>query len=123
MKRTLALLLVLVGVLYALMIGLSSAAYRAQQEQTAWVPPLPMKFAHIDHAQQRCVDCHHNFEDDTGQGMCIDCHFRDPELAVIMEQQFHDLCRGCHLEKAMAGEEAHGPLRHCVDCHQEDFMP
>ena len=122
MTRGLLVALVLVACVYAVLVLFSSEAYLATQDRAGLAPPLPMKFAHVDHAGQRCVDCHHNYEDDTGQGLCIDCHYRDPELAAVMQQQFHDLCRGCHLDKALAGED-HGPLRHCVDCHQADFLP
>ena len=122
MKRPLLLLLLVVGVAYGVLVFLSSEFYLTQQDRADIAPPLPMKFAHVDHAQQRCVDCHHNYEDDTGQGLCLDCHYRDAELAPLMEQQFHELCRSCHMDKAMAGEE-HGPLRHCVECHQADFHP
>jgi hypothetical protein len=24
---------------------------------------LPMSFAHLDHAQENCIDCHHNYVD------------------------------------------------------------
>lgn len=122
MTRGLLIALILVGFTYAVLVLVSSDAYLATQDRAGLAPSLPMKFAHVDHAQQRCVDCHHNYEDDTGQGLCIDCHYRDPELAPLMQQQFHDLCRGCHMDKALEGEE-HGPLRHCVECHQADFLP
>ncbi|MEP1470878.1 MAG: cytochrome c3 family protein [Halieaceae bacterium] len=122
MKRPLLLLLLVAGAAYAVLVFLSSEFYLAQQDSAGIATTLPMKFAHVDHAQQRCVECHHNYEDDTGQGLCIDCHYRDPELAPLMEGQFHDLCRSCHMDKAMAREK-HGPLRHCVECHQADFLP
>jgi len=122
MKRPLLLILLVAGIAYAVLAFLSSEFYLAQRDRAGIAPSLPMKFAHVDHAEQPCVECHHNYEDDTGQGLCIDCHYRDPELAPLMEQQFHDLCRGCHMEKAMESEE-HGPLRHCVECHQADFLP
>jgi hypothetical protein len=57
-----------------------------------------------------------------GHGLCLDCHYRDPELSYLMEQQFHDLCRGCHEDKRLQGDKS-GPLRHCSDCHKQDFLP
>ena len=44
-------------------------------------PLLPLTFAHLDHREVNCITCHHNFTDDTGQGLCIDCHSTDPKCA------------------------------------------
>jgi hypothetical protein len=35
-----------------------------------------------------------------------------------MEQQFHDLCKSCHIERHHAGEDS-GPLRQCSGCHRD----
>lgn len=86
------------------------------------VPSLPMTFAHADHAKQQCVACHHNYQDDTGQGLCIDCHRVDKEIAFKLRDQFHDLCMGCHMDKRAEGD-ASGPLRNCRACHTEDHSP
>ena len=83
---------------------------------------LAVNFAHADHIEQNCVVCHHNFVDDTGIGMCFDCHKTDPEVAPLIEEQFHDLCRNCHLEEQAASGE-HGPTRQCIDCHVRDDKP
>ncbi len=83
---------------------------------------LAVTFAHADHTEQNCVVCHHNFTDDTGTGLCFDCHKTDPAVAPLIEEQFHDLCRGCHLEEQLAGGD-HGPTRACIDCHQHDLAP
>ena len=83
---------------------------------------LVVNFAHADHTDQHCVDCHHNFVDDTGVGLCFDCHKSDPEIAPDIEAQFHDLCRGCHVENQLAGAE-HGPTRSCIACHIADDRP
>ena len=101
---------------------LSGDYYQFRQHREAILPELPLKFAHIDHAKEKCVACHHNYQDDTGLGLCLDCHYRDPELSYLMEPQFHTLCRGCHEEKRLEGDDS-GPLRICSDCHQEDFLP
>ena len=37
-------------------------------------PILPMTFAHADHPTENCIDCHHNYNDDTGGGPCMNCH-------------------------------------------------
>jgi len=83
---------------------------------------LEMTFAHADHSKQQCVACHHNYQDDSGQGLCLDCHKRDPAIAYKMRDQFHDLCMGCHRDKRYEGEES-GPLRSCQACHTEDLRP
>ena len=84
--------------------------------------PLAMTFAHADHAKQQCATCHHNYLDDTGQGLCIDCHQADQRIAFKMRDQFHELCMGCHTEKRSDGESS-GPLRNCGDCHTVDQQP
>ncbi len=83
---------------------------------------LAVYFAHADHMDQSCIACHHNYVDDTGSGMCFDCHKTDQEVAALIETQFHDLCRGCHIDEQAAGHE-HGPTRHCVACHIPDTQP
>jgi len=83
---------------------------------------LPMTFAHADHTKQQCVACHHNYQDDTGQGLCLDCHRTDHDIAFKMKDQFHDLCMGCHIDKRTRGEDG-GPLRHCNACHTADLLP
>jgi hypothetical protein len=83
---------------------------------------LPMSFAHEDHIPVNCIDCHHNYVDDTGGGLCMNCHVTDQQVWPLFEQQFHDLCRGCHAEKAALGE-AGGPPRQCIGCHLGDDLP
>ena len=83
---------------------------------------LPMTFAHAAHAKQQCVACHHNYQDNTGQGLCLDCHKTEAKISFKMRDQFHGLCMGCHLEKRAAGEPG-GPLRSCKDCHTVDQLP
>ena len=82
-------------------------------------PVLPVDFVHADHITVGCIDCHHNFNDETGTGDCYFCHKNDPAVASRMQSMFHEFCRGCHLEKAQAGEDG-GPLRVCSDCHREN---
>jgi hypothetical protein len=107
---------------YALLVGLSGDWYQSRQHTDATVNDLPLKFAHIDHKGEQCVSCHHNYQDDTGQGLCLDCHRRDKAIAHLIEAQFHGLCRGCHEKKQQEGEDG-GPTRRCGDCHQPDILP
>lgn len=83
---------------------------------------LPMSFAHLDHVSVNCVECHHNFVDDTGGGLCMNCHVTNPLVWPLLAHQFHDLCRGCHAEKAALGETG-GPPRRCIACHRGDDLP
>jgi len=121
-NRKLKILLAAILLGYGALLFIASDFYQSTQHRDIITPDLPLKFAHIDHAEEKCAECHHNYQDNTGHGLCLDCHFRDPELSFLMEQQFHDLCRGCHEEKHLQGEDS-GPLRICGDCHQEDFLP
>jgi len=85
-------------------------------------PILPMTFAHIDHTTVGCIDCHHNYVDDTGGSQCMYCHVTNEEVWPLLEVQFHDLCRGCHEEKSALGETG-GPPRQCIGCHLADDAP
>ena len=85
-------------------------------------PILPMNFAHDDHVPVNCVDCHHNYVDDTGGGLCMNCHVTNESVWPLLERQYHDLCRGCHEDKAALGE-AGGPPRECMACHLGDDLP
>ena len=111
------------GSAVAIVIGMTGFWWSdAQQAMVAAAESLPVNFAHKDHQKQNCVACHHNFVDATGGGLCFDCHERSTDVAHLMETQFHDLCRNCHMEKAAMGEE-HGPTRECRDCHVPDPFP
>jgi hypothetical protein len=83
---------------------------------------LPMSFAHLDHLAENCVVCHHNYVDDTGGGLCMNCHVTDQTVWPLLENQFHDLCRSCHTEKAAEGIDG-GPPRECMACHLGDDLP
>jgi len=109
----------------ALLIGLflALAAWSGRPSVRAERASLPMTFAHADHHAAGCATCHHNFVDSVGfGGQCIECHQTDTSVAHLVEQQFHDLCRGCHVERRAAGERA-GPVRQCRACHTEDQAP
>lgn len=85
-------------------------------------PILPMSFAHVDHVSESCIDCHHNYVDDTGNELCMNCHVSKEELLTNLQQQFHELCRDCHAEKAARGKDG-GPPRECMGCHLGDDLP
>lgn len=85
-------------------------------------PLLPMSFAHADHAAENCIHCHHNYVDSTGGDPCMYCHVTNAEVYPALEQQFHDLCRGCHEEKDRARMDG-GPVRECIACHVDENLP
>ena len=85
-------------------------------------PVLPMTFDHVDHQGLNCINCHHNYADNAGDGVCMHCHLANEDLNRLLRQQFHGLCMGCHVEKLLAGE-SHGPIRQCVECHTAEDRP
>ena len=111
--------LLLMLVLLLITLVMSTEDYRQGMDSAHY---LPMTFAHRSHAEQQCVKCHHNYIDDSGQGLCLICHQTDPKVSHLMRDQFHDLCMGCHLKMGKQGEPA-GPLRNCVACHARDDLP
>jgi len=110
-------LIVLVGALIAALLWLFASAVPPEQE-----PLLPLTFAHADHQAVNCIDCHHEFVDSTPRGPCLECHKADAEVSHLIETHFHDLCRGCHVERLAAGLDA-GPARACAACHTADEAP
>jgi hypothetical protein len=106
-------LLVVLAILTLLLLYLG---FGWRQSVIVESPLLPVAFEHIDHNQQPCAECHHNYIDDSGGGVCYTCHKLTPELAPEMESMFHDFCRGCHVQKRAHGEDS-GPLRQCSLCH------
>jgi uncharacterized membrane protein len=119
MNGTLKLGVVCIAGLRLFAAWTATTAYRLN---TTYHHNLPMTFAHSDHAEQQCVKCHHNYIDDTGQGLCMICHQTDPKISYQMRDQFHGLCSGCHNNDSERGE-ASGPLRSCIACHSIDDMP
>lgn len=104
------------GVCLAVVLLLLAEGYRNQN--AAQQPMLPVVFDHADHSTSQCIECHHNFVDDTGGGTCYVCHKHSPEIAAQMEKMFHDFCFGCHVSTRVEGEES-GPMRECKGCHHE----
>lgn len=90
-----------------------------REAQIEAAPMLPMSFAHRHHGEVNCLICHHNYADDSGQGLCLQCHKSDPEIARQFETMFHDLCRDCHIERQRDGLDG-GPTRACFGCHEGD---
>ena len=78
-----------------------------------------MTFAHEDHVAENCLVCHHNYVDKTGNDLCMVCHVINQEVWPMFEPLFHDLCRSCHEDRQLKGED-HGPTRVCVDCHIDE---
>ncbi|AGT10758.1 cytochrome c3 family protein [Paracoccus aminophilus] len=80
---------------------------------------LPMTFAHKDHGSVTCATCHHEFAKRIPGPSCVTCHLTDAKVAPLFEEQFHNLCRSCHVEDHAAGKAA-GPTRRCLSCHLPD---
>jgi hypothetical protein len=112
---------VLIGATAAAMIG-AVVALALRPTMIEMRPLLPMTFAHADHRDVNCVLCHHNFTDDTGNGLCIDCHKTNVDIRAEIEPMFHGLCRDCHVSRHADGEDG-GPVRQCKDCHTADEEP
>ncbi|MGE8066371.1 cytochrome c3 family protein [Pseudomonas sp. NPDC089569] len=89
-----------------------------------WVrnrPMLPLDFNHQAHGKVNCLTCHHDYSDHspsapTGERSCLLCHKKTPALALRIEQDFHTLCRDCHLKEVQVLHAA-GPVRECQRCH------
>lgn len=122
MKDYFVALVVLTSLLFAFGTPLSKEHPESEIRWGSPHPVLPMTFAHVDHATERCVDCHHNYVDETGSGLCMNCHVTEPELWPVFEEQFHALCRDCHEKKQVQREES-GPTRSCIGCHLDDRLP
>ena len=96
---------------------------QSKQATLAAREPLAMTFAHQDHSTQQCVSCHHNYQDNSGNGLCLECHLTNPALEFALREQFHDLCIGCHINEALDEEGISGPVRSCTACHLRDERP
>lgn len=82
-------------------------------------PILPMSFSHGDHGGVPCTTCHHTFIDENQGRGCVACHLTDAKVAHLFEEQFHTLCRSCHVTEHAAGKTS-GPTRRCISCHIPD---
>ncbi len=102
------------GVCLAVALLFFAEAYR--DKSAAQQALIPVLFDHADHSTSQCIECHHNFVDDTGGGTCYNCHKYTEDIAADMEKMFHDFCFGCHVQTRLEGEES-GPMRECKGCH------
>lgn len=112
------------AVLVSLLVALAtiSGLYWYRQHSVINTPLMPIAFDHHDHAAVKCLTCHHNFVDKTGKDSCYFCHKMKPELALTIQTDFHDFCRGCHLRLRRAGFDS-GPVRRCGACHDTGSWP
>lgn len=101
-----------------LLVLAAALAYAYRSSMIRGAPILPVAFEHLDHTEEACTLCHHNFVDDTGFDSCYSCHKHDPNVALQVESMFHDFCRACHIDRALMGE-ASGPFRVCDQCHND----
>lgn len=98
------------------------AGYAMVDQHAAQVrqrPLLPLNFDHRIHGSVNCLTCHHDYAQKKTPGdapTCILCHKATPALATRIEEDFHQLCRGCHLQHSQT-LQAGGPVRSCQQCH------
>jgi hypothetical protein len=105
---------VLFGLILAAALLFGVENYRAAK--TSAQPMLPVTFDHGDHTETNCINCHHDYNDDSGGGLCFSCHKQSPEIAADMELMFHNFCFECHVTKRQEGKDS-GPQRECSGCH------
>ncbi|WP_216031416.1 cytochrome c3 family protein [Paracoccus marinaquae] len=99
--------------------GADDRAGRREPRFGGTIPVLPMTFSHGDHFGQTCASCHHEFTDGTAGPPCMTCHVTDRSVAPLLEDQFHGLCRSCHVTEHAASRPS-GPTRNCTACHLPD---
>ncbi|MBI4696345.1 MAG: cytochrome c3 family protein [Gammaproteobacteria bacterium] len=99
--------------------ALAAAAFFGRQQLVVSGELSAIALDHHDHAAYECVLCHHNFVDETGKSTCYFCHKADRGLALTIEQDFHTLCRDCHVRVAADGRPS-GPTRRCASCHLKE---
>lgn len=101
--------------------ALGYALFAGHAELVRERPFLPLNFNHQVHGKVNCLTCHHDYADHspsppTGERTCLLCHKMTPALALRIEQDFHTLCRDCHLKQLQMFHAA-GPVRECQRCH------
>lgn len=113
-------ILTLVGIAMVVFVppGVPQLAQRQALYENA-PPMLPMTFRHNNHFDVACATCHHEFVDGTTGLPCIACHATEAKVAPMLEDQFHTLCRTCHVRERSSGKPS-GPTRSCLDCHLPD---
>lgn len=108
-------------------VALGYGIYAGHAELVRSRPLLPLDFNHQLHGKVNCLTCHHDYADHapsapTGERSCLLCHKKTPALALRIEQDFHTLCRDCHLQQSQAFH-ATGPIRECQRCHVPPGFP
>ena len=112
------------GYLLLAMIPALALGYGLCKGQTQLVrerPMLPLNFNHQLHGKVNCLTCHHDYADHapsppSGDRSCLLCHKKTADLALRIEEDFHTLCRDCHLQQSRT-IHASGPVRECQRCH------
>ena len=95
----------------------SSTASAMREPFLRRAEPLVLGFPHDKHRAVNCIECHHNYVDQTGKDSCISCHrARRADLKMGAEARFHGFCLGCHREPP-ASLTRHGPIAGCKTCH------
>jgi len=114
-RLVLAIVLGSLAALFALMGGGTALALREPFLRRS--EPLVLGFPHDTHRAVNCIQCHHNFTDQSGQDSCISCHRSGRAVIQVgAEARFHDFCLGCHRDPP-AYVTGHGPVTGCGTCH------
>ena len=95
-----------------------------------YMPKQPVEYSHKLHVGELGLDCrycHVSVERSAVSNVpstktCMNCHTTNQDVWPLFEEQYHDLCRTCHEEKAALGLDG-GPPRQCIDCHLGDDLP
>lgn len=117
-RHSRVVLAVVLGALIALIpLTRASTTLTLREPLLARNQRLELDFPHDKHRAVRCVLCHHDYLDRSGQGSCVSCHRSDrADLRVGAEARFHDFCLRCHRHPA-ADLVGHGPVSGCDTCH------
>lgn len=115
-SRKIALLAVAASAATGVLLSARATVY-LREPVIARNAALKVDFPHDKHRQVDCVECHHNFIDNTGTGGCYACHRSGrADLRLGAEARFHDFCLGCHRDPRPALTR-HGPVTGCSTCH------
>jgi len=109
-----------------LVVALGCALNYGHGELVKHRPLLPLDFNHQAHGRVNCLTCHHDYADHSpsapsGERTCLLCHKKTPTLALRIEEDFHNLCRDCHLQNIQRLHTA-GPVRECQVCHAQPMI-
>jgi predicted CXXCH cytochrome family protein len=109
---------VLIALIALIPLTRASVELALREPLLARTERLVLDFPHEKHRAVRCVVCHHDYLDRSGQGSCVSCHRSGrADLRVGVEARFHDFCLGCHRDPP-AGLVGHGPVSGCDTCHR-----